>query len=190
VDIGAEDLDAGLLIGFQERCSGEADVHGVGQDDLFHGLAQLAGLRAVTFIDEDVDVPLWLEVGRQIELQVFDIFFYVALFDLAALARSGEFVDQRTEQPVIRAAEFIDQSLPALCAFNFFSDAQEDILDLFIQLGAIGNDQDASVGDIFIDPACQPDHGEAFAATLRVPDDATLAAAHTFPGCDDAEVLM
>ena len=71
VDVAAEDLDARLLVGLQQRRAGEADEHRVRQDRL-HRLVQLAGLGAVALVDEDEDIALGLEVRRQRLLQFLD----------------------------------------------------------------------------------------------------------------------
>ena len=96
VDVAAEDFDALLLVGLQQRRAGEADEHGVRQDRL-HGLVQVAGLRAVALVDEDEEIAFGLEVGRQGFLHFFDIAGDVA--DLFAVFLAAEFVDQRAEQP-------------------------------------------------------------------------------------------
>ena len=55
----------------------------------------------------------------------------------------------------------------------------EDPLDLFVQLVAVGDDGDAGVGVVLQNPLGQQHHDDAFAAALRVPDDAALASART-----------
>ena len=99
-------------------------------------------------------------------------------------------MDERAEQPGCACAEFVDKIFAAFRAHDLFSDAQEDPFDLFVQLGAVGDDQDAGIGHMLVDPFGEPDHRQALAAALRVPDDAALATAHALLGRDDAEVLM
>ena len=61
VDVRAEDLDAALLVGPEERRSREADQGGAGEDRL-HGPMQLAGLGPVTLVHEDEDLAGWPQV--------------------------------------------------------------------------------------------------------------------------------
>ena len=68
MDVGAENLAGGLLVFAQQRRAGETDEDGVLQPPL-HLLVHVAALRAVTFIDEDVNTAhhprrLALQVGR------------------------------------------------------------------------------------------------------------------------------
>ena len=53
----AEGLDAGGLVGLEQRRAGEADEHRAGQQ-LLHGVVHLAGLGAVGLVDEDEEVAL------------------------------------------------------------------------------------------------------------------------------------
>ena len=57
VDEAAERLDAGGLVGLEQRRAGEADEHRARQE-LLHGVVHLARLRAVRLVDEDEDVAL------------------------------------------------------------------------------------------------------------------------------------
>ena len=63
VDEAAEGLDAGRLVGLEQRRAGEADEHRLRQQ-LLHGVVHLAGLGAVGLVDEDEEVALGLEVLR------------------------------------------------------------------------------------------------------------------------------
>ena len=96
MDVAAEDLDALLLVGLQQRRAGEADEHRVRQDGL-HRLVQLAGLGAVALVHEDEEVALGREVRRQRLLQLLDVAGDVA--DLLAVFLAAELVDQRADQP-------------------------------------------------------------------------------------------
>ena len=51
-------------------------------------------------------------------------------------------------------------------------------LDLLIQLSAIGDQQHTSVLDVLANPLGQPDHREALAGALGMPDDAAFAPPH------------
>ena len=95
MDVAAEDLDASLLVGLQQRRAGEADEHGVGQDGL-HRLVQLARLGAVALVHKHVEVALGLETGGRAALQFLDV---ARVPDFLAVFLAAELVDQRTEQP-------------------------------------------------------------------------------------------
>jgi len=56
--------------------------------------------------------------------------------------------------------------------------------------GQFSDDKHAGVGDIFSNPFGKPDHSQAFAAALRVPDDAALTTSDMVLGSLDAEVLV
>ena len=58
---------------------------------------------------------------------------------------------------------------------DILPDALENLLDLLVQLGAVGNDQHAAAGNALADPLRQPDHDQALAAALGVPENAALA---------------
>ena len=83
-----------------------------------------------------------------------------------------------------------DQVGAALGAVDVLVDAVEDLLDLLVQLVAVGDDQHAGVGDVLANPLGQPHHGQALAAALRVPDDAALAPLHMLLRRPDAEILV
>lgn len=55
---------------------------------------------------------------------------------------------------------------------------QEDLFGLIVELGAVGDRKHAAVPDVLPDPLRQPNHREARAATLGVPDDPSLATLH------------
>ena len=171
------------LSAFQQRCAGEADKHGVGQDFL-HRVVQIARLRAVTLVDKDVEVTFGFEIRRQAAFHFLNKLCNLALF------LASKLVDERAEQPGRGGVEFVDQVLPAFRAVDVFVDALEHLLDLLVQFGAVGDDQDTSILHILANPLGQPDHGQAFAAALGVPDDAALALAHPFLRRTHTEVLV
>ena len=86
--------------------------------------------------------------------------------------------------------ELCDQVRAACGAVDFFVDALEDLLDLLIQFGAVGDDQHAGIGDVLPYPLGQPDHRQALAAALGVPDDAALALSHALLGGFHPEILV
>ena len=56
--------------------------------------------------------------------------------------------------------------------------ASEGLVDLLVQLVAVGDDHEGPVaGELAQDLLGEEDHREAFAAALRVPEDAELALA-------------
>jgi hypothetical protein len=83
-----------------------------------------------------------------------------------------------------------DQVGARLGAVDVLGDALEDLLDLLVELGAVGDDEDARVLDVLADPLGEPHHGEALARALGVPDDAALAAPDVALGGAHAEVLV
>ena len=68
VDEAAEGLDAGRLVGLEQRRAGEADEHRAGKE-LLHGVVHLAGLGAVSLVDEDEHVALGAEVLGDLGVQ-------------------------------------------------------------------------------------------------------------------------
>ena len=99
-------------------------------------------------------------------------------------------MDERTEQRWVGGIELGKEIRPAATAHNRFVDPQKDLFDLLVQLGAVGDDEDTGVGDIFAQPLGEPDHGQTFAAALGVPEDAPFALTHPRLRCLDAKVLV
>jgi len=183
VDVGAEDLDAPLLVRAQERRAGEPDEHGIGQDRL-HRVVEVAGLRAMALVDEDVDVALGAKVRRQRALEFMHVALHVGI--LAAC----ELVDEGAHEPRLGGVERGDQVGAARGPIDVFADALEDFFDLLIQLDAVGDDDHARVGHVFADPLREPDHDQALARALRVPDDAAFATLHMRLRLTHGEVLI
>ena len=171
MDVTAKNLDALLLVGFQQRRAGEADENRVRQNRL-HRLMQFAGLRPVTFVHEHIQIALGHKILRQGLFHFFNVAFDVAHFLAVFLA--AELVNQRTQQPRLRGVQSGHQIIAALRPVNLFLDPQENLFDLLIQFRPVGDDEHPRIGHILPNPLCQPDHDEAFAAALRVPDDATF----------------
>ena len=130
---------------------------------------QLPRLRAVAFVDEDEQLAGGAEARGRVAADVGD-----ERVDVAFLRRA-ELLDERADQPVTAGLERVHQVRAAAGAADALADALEDLLDLFVQLGAVGDDQHAAVRHALADPLGQPDHRQALAAALRVPDDAALA---------------
>ena len=57
MDISAEGFQTGLLVFLQKRCASKTNKDGIGQDR-FHGLVELAGLRAVALIHKNHNIAL------------------------------------------------------------------------------------------------------------------------------------
>src|SRR5947208_2656854 len=128
----------------------------------------------MTFVNKDVEVAFGLEAGRHTAFHFLNKLRDVALF------LTGKLVDERAEQPGCGGVKPGDEILPAFRAVDVFVDALEHLLDLLVQLGAVGDDQDTSVAHVFPNPPGEPDHGQALAAALSMPDNATLTLAHPF----------
>ena len=99
-------------------------------------------------------------------------------------------MDEGADQPGRGGVELDDEVLSACRAVDLFVDAFEDVLNLLVQFGAVGDDQDTRIAHVLANPARQPDHSQAFAAALRMPDNATLALPYAFLRRTHAEVLV
>ena len=155
VDVAAKDLDALLLVGLEQGRAGEAEKQGIRQQRL-HRLVQVATLGAVALIDEHMQVALGLEVGRQL-LDGGDEGLGTGGAVVVALA--AKLVHQRADQRLGAGVERGDQVVAAAGAVNLFVDALEHLLDLFVQLGAVGDDQHAPAHAVLAYPLGEPDHG-------------------------------
>ena len=87
------------LVGLEQRRAGEADEHRARQQ-LLHGVVHLAGLRAVSLVDEDEDVALGSEVLRDLRAQFLDE-LAVGLGLVGLAVGAAELVDQRADQPLV-----------------------------------------------------------------------------------------
>ena len=109
-----------------------------------HGLVQVAGLGPVALIDEDMQIALGLEIRGQVLDRVDErLGAFIAL--LAALP--AELMDQRAEQGFLGAVQLVNQVRAAGRSIDRLIDALEDLLDLLVQLGAVGDDQHPGIGD-------------------------------------------
>ena len=118
-------------------------------------------------------------------LEVAHVAVDVALFGAA------ELVDQRADQRLGGVAERLREIGPALRAVDVLVHAREDLLDLLVELLAVGDDEHPSVHvPEFADPLRQPHHREALPAALGVPDDPAFAAADVLPGRLHPEKLV
>ena len=89
----------------------------------------------------------------------------VDVADLLAVFLAAELVDQRADQPGRGGVQRRDQVGAALRAVNVFVDALEDLLDLLVEFGAVGDDQDAGILHVLANPLGEPDHRQALAAS-------------------------
>ena len=187
VDVAAEHLDAFLLVRLEQRRAGEADEQRIGQQRL-HGLVQFARLGAVALIDEHMNVALGLEVRRQL-LDGLDERLGALVALRFAITLTPEFVHQRAYQGLLGAVQLVDQIRAAGGAVDGLIDALEHLFDLFVQFGAVGDDQHPRALAVLAYPFGQPDHDQRLAAALGVPDDAALAAADEILRGLDAKIL-
>lgn len=168
VDVAAEDLDAALLVALEQGRAGEADEDRVGQDGL-HRVVQQAGLGAVAFVHEDVEPAPRLEAWGQRLADRFDKPGHVPRLAAVVFVARGlpadaaELVDQRADQPRPVVAQHAHEVGAVTGAVELFLHAVEDLLDLGVEFGAVGDDEDAGVGDVFADPFGQPHHRQALA---------------------------
>ena len=141
----------------------------------------------MTLVDEDEDVALRLEAGRQVPPDLVDVGVHVAG---RGLVRGAELVDERRHQPLGALVEHAYQVAAAPGAMDLLAHAPEDLLYLLVQLGAVGDDEHPAVRHVLADPLRQPDHGQALPAALGVPDDAAFPAPHVRLRRPHPEVLV
>ena len=142
----------------------------------FHRAVHVAALRAVTFVDEDIEAT---RDGRRIALKVSRV----------------ELVDQRAEETRRRCAEILDElrrvvmrgeaaSGPITPAFFI---TPSICLSSFV---AVGDDEDASCGFLLENPLGEQHHHDALSAALGVPDDTPFVLLDACPRGHYAEELM
>ena len=88
---------------------------------------------------------------------------------------AAELVNQRADEPLLALVQGVEQIRAAAGSVDLLVDAVEDLLDLFIKLGAVGDQQDPRIVLVLADPLRQPHHRQGLARALGVPDDAALA---------------
>ena len=133
VDVRPEGFDTLLLVALEQRRPSEANHHGPRQQFL-HCLVELTGLGAVALIYEDEDFALGVEILGQVAANVLD-----ERIDVAFLCRA-ELVYQRSDQPLVAGVEHAHQVGTAPRAMDVLADALEDLLDLLVQFGAVGDE--------------------------------------------------
>ena len=184
MDVAAKHLDAFLLVRFEQRRAGKADEHRAWQQRR-HGLVQVAALGAVALVHKYIEVALCLEARRQALERGHEFLGACAVF-----TRAAKLVHQRADQRLGRAVELVDQVEAARAAADVLVHALEDLLDLLIELGAVGHHQHPCARYVLANPLGQPHHGQALAAALGVPNDAALAPADEVLRRLHAEVLV
>ena len=186
VNVFAKDFEAGFGVFFEEGGACEADEGGVRHEG-FHGAVEFAVLGAVAFIDKYKDVADRLAgLGFEIGDELFKVFvFEVAL---------TKFMDEGAEESGGGFAELGHEVAAAAGAIDGFACVGEYVVDLLVEFGAIGDDDDAGVGMIGEGPFGEEDHGDAFATALGMPDDAAALSfygiANVGLGGFDGEVLV
>src|SRR5262245_12276541 len=80
--------------------------------------------------------------------------------------------------------------MPATCPVNRFAAVSEYPFNLLVQFVTVGKDQDARVWFILQNPFRQQHHDDAFAATLRVPDDSSLVGVDELLRLLNCDILM
>src|SRR5207249_9678048 len=130
------------------------------------------------------DLALRVEPLRQVAPDVLEEGIDVTFL------RCAELVDEGGDQPLVAGVENLHQVGAALRAVDVFADALEYLLDLLVQFSAVGDDQHAGITHVLAYPLGQPDHDQALAATLGVPEDAALTALHARLRRPHAEVLV
>jgi len=99
-------------------------------------------------------------------------------------------VNQGADQPRVMGMQPSHQIGPALGAQDLLLHPAKYLLNLLIKFGAVSDDQHPAVGHIFTDPLGQPDHGQALAAALGMPDDAAIPAVDIGLGSPNTEILV
>ena len=140
--------------------------------------AEASRVRAVALVDEDEEVGVVVGFDRVPEGRV-------------------ELVDERGDEGCAVADE-CDEVAAAPRADRFQFAGLEGVADLVVQVGAVGDDDDAGVDDFAVEGECaaEHDHGEGFAGALGVPDCAALALVvgaevfYTLDGVVDGEELL
>ena len=172
----------------QQRRAGEADEHRVRQDGL-HRLVQLARLGAVALVHEHEEVALRLEAARQRLVDSPRCSRRYRRLRRSSSLPPNLWISEQISQGVVSFSLAI-RSAPLFVRYNLLVDALEDLFDLLVEFGAVGDDQNAGVRDVLANPLGEPDHGQALAGALRVPDDAALAALHVLLRGAHAEILV
>ena len=148
---------------------------------------ELAGIRAVAFVNKADDAPLALESLGQRRQKFLAVQLDVGVFSCIVTI----FMNQRADDvDFLVVGEDIPQIIAASGTMYFFSHANKDTLDLIVQFLPVGDNHHAAVRDIFHNPFGEPHHDEGFAGALGVPDDAALPGMDTAAGGDVSKILI
>ena len=176
VDEAAE-LEGGGLLAFGERRAGEADVAGV-REDLAHLAVDQAVLAAMALVHQD----------KNVGVIVGDLF----------IGHGLELVDDGGDDVGFVRLDQFDQVPSRFGLHDGLAAVLEGAVDLIVEVDAVGDQQDARVGDVGMQRQGfgQHDHAERLARAGGVPDDAAGALAlriqvgDAFDGGFDGEVLL
>ena len=142
---------------------------------------QLAALGAVAFIDEDKH----LADGRAgLAFQILQERFEVV--DIAP----AELVNKRAEQARPGLGELSHQLPATFTSLDRLARAEEDALDLLIQLVPVRDDRDTGLRIVLQNPLGEENHHQALPRALRMPDDAALVGGDVLLSSLDPEILM
>ena len=86
----------------------------------------------------------------------------------------AKFMDEGAEEGMLVFVEFVDEILATFGAGHLFSHAIKYPNDLLVEFISIRDDEDAAVVDVFPYPLGEPNHAEALAAALCMPDNAAF----------------
>ena len=95
-----------------------------------------------------------------------------------------------SRQPLALLCEDADEVGAALRAVDLLADTEEDLLDLVVEFGSVGYEQDAGARDVLADPFCEPDHDQALSTALGMPYDPALAPFDALLCGPDPEILV
>ena len=98
---------------------------------------EFARLCAMAFIHKDKKLAAGVKIRGQIVFDFLNEFLHVSVTDFP---RGAELVDQRTDQPFSKVIEGARQVSAASSTIDLLVDSCENLLDLFIQLAAVGDD--------------------------------------------------
>ncbi|MNM91814.1 hypothetical protein D3C81_1041240 [compost metagenome] len=190
VNEGAKHLHRLLLILLHQGSASEANKKCLGQYAL-HGSMQLARLGTVTLIHKHKEFALGRKISWQASFELGDKFIFISLSRLIFFFRvSAKFVYQRAKQPRVCLVKTTYQIGPTLGTQDLLFNPGKYLLYLLIEFGTVSDDQDTAVSDILSDPLGQPHHGQAFTATLGMPDDPALMTFNKTLGRRDPEILV
>src|SRR5690554_763973 len=133
---------------------------------------QFSALGAVALIYKDKKLALSPEIRRQTTFQFLQV--VVHLF-VVQIFLTTKFVYQRADEPWRITVELLNKIASAFGSVDILIHTPVNFLNLFVQFGAVGNDEHPGIVDVFAYPFGKPYHGQAFTATLGVPDNTAFS---------------